>query len=268
MGDAVEQLRRSTVQVLSGRGGGSGSGLIVTPDGAIVTNAHVVGRASGVKVKLWDGRMLDASVTSRHTSRDLALIQTAGARDLRAASFASSSLLRPGAFVMAIGNPLGFVGALSTGVVYSAGEWIQASVRLAPGNSGGPLADGEGRVVGINTMVASGGLGFAIPSDAVQAFVHKPQGVAIGVTVHPAAAGLVVLQIAPDSPAARASLLVGDVLVNFRSASDLRSRIERASSSGDGSLLVEFKRGGKPNTRTVMVQLAPSVTHGRAAAAA
>lgn len=165
---------------------------------------------------------------------------------------------------MAVGNPLGFVGALSTGVVYSAGEWIQASVRLAPGNSGGPLADAEGRVVGINTMVARGGLGFAIPSDVVRAFLLKPRTPVLGIAVHPTREGLVVLRVDPDSAAARASLLVGDVLVNFQSPEDLRRCIENAGES----LLVEFRRGGKPNPRTVVVQLDDTSSPGRTAAAA
>jgi serine protease Do len=262
MGDAVEQLRRTTVQVLSGRGG-SGSGVIVSAGGQLVTNAHVVSGATRVRVQIWDGRAFDATVTDRHPSRDLALIQVSNVRDLPAARFASSSALRPGAFVMAIGNPLGFVGALSTGVVHSSGEWIAASVRLAPGNSGGPLADAEGRVVGINSMVARNGLGFAIPSDAVQAFILRPKAPKLGISVHPAQEGLVVLSVEAGSAADRASLRIGDVLINFRSPEDLRNRIERS----DGSLLVEFHRGGKNNLRTVMVQL-PIATGNKAAAAA
>lgn len=259
--DAIEQLRRSTVQVLAGRGG-SGSGVVVTGDGRIVTNAHVVGNHERVQVRLWNGKSSEARVMQRHASRDLALLQ-APVSDWPAAVLGSSSSLRPGAFVMAIGNPLGFVGALSTGVVYSAGEWIQASVRLAPGNSGGPLADADGRVVGINTMVARGGLGFAIPSDVVSTFLLKPRTPVLGIAVHPTREGLVVLRVDPGSAAARASLLVGDILVNYPSPEDLRRRIENA----DGSLLVEFRRGGKPNARTVMVQL-DNLSPGRTAAAA
>lgn len=260
--DAIEQLRRSTVQVLAGRSG-SGSGVVLSGDGRIVTNAHVVGKNERVQVRLWNGRSAEARVTHRHASRDLALVQ-APVSDWPAAVLGSSAWLRPGAFVMAVGNPLGFVGALSTGVVYSAGEWIQASVRLAPGNSGGPLADAEGRVVGINTMVARGGLGFAIPSEVVSAFLSKPRTPVLGISVHPTREGLVVLRVDPDSAAARASLLVGDILVNFQSPEDLRRRIENAV----GSLLVEFRRGGKPNVRTVMVPFDDASPGRRPAAAA
>lgn len=154
---------------------------------------------------------------------------------------------------MAIGNPLGFVGALSTGVVAGTnGEWIQATARLAPGNSGGPLADAEGRVIGINTMVTSRGLGLAVPSGVVEAFLRRPQQAPIGIAVHPSAEGLVITQVRPGSAAARASLLVGDILPDFLSVERLRSYIEHAR---DG-LRLNFRRGGSTAVRNVTVQLA------------
>lgn len=174
-GEIAEQLRRSTVLVHSG-GGGSGSGLIWSSDGTLVTNAHVV-RSRRPTVQLWDGREFQATIHSRDSLRDLAQLRIS-ARDLPAASAADSSQLRPGEIAIAIGNPLGFVGALATGVIHGVGplrglgpqSWVQAEVRLAPGNSGGPLADAHGRVVGINTMVA-GRLALAIPSNAVRDFL-------------------------------------------------------------------------------------------------
>src|SRR5262249_31598290 len=115
-------------------------------------------------------------------SRDLALLAVPGLNGTPA-TLADSSLLRVGAPVLAIGNPLGFVGALSSGVVHSVGrvpwmnsrtsDWICADLRLLPGNSGGPLADFHGDVVGVNTMVVSGGLALAIPSRAVQVFLTR-----------------------------------------------------------------------------------------------
>jgi serine protease Do len=126
----------------------------------IVTNAHVV-RSSHAQVKLWDGRTLEAVATSRDLSRDLAALLASGS-DLPAATLGDSSKARVGELVLAVGNPLGFVGALSTGIIHAAGSvrglgmnsWLQADVQLAPGNSGGPLADPQGRVLGINTMTS------------------------------------------------------------------------------------------------------------------
>jgi len=232
------------------RGAGSG---IVTGDGAtVLTNAHVVGRNNAVQVELWDGQVLKGQVTGRHQFRDLALVRIAGDRRVDPAVFATAETLRPGAFVMAVGNPLGFIGALSTGVVHAvSGEWIQASVRLAPGNSGGPLANAHGQVVGINTMAAQNGrLALAIPSDVALDFLRRPQGTRLGITVIAAAAGLVITSLEPGGAAARASLLAGDVLVNYRTPAALRRAIEQ---SPDGTLRLEFQRGGKPNVRAVWI---------------
>src|SRR5438094_4587034 len=227
-GEIAEQLRRSTVLIHSGSRG-SGSGVIWSSDGLIVTNAHVV-RGSNVRVQLWDGREIEGAIASRDPRRDLAALRIS-ADSLPAASPADSSQLRPGELAIAIGNPMGFVGALTTGVIHAIGPlrglgsqtWVQASVRLAPGNSGGPLADARGHVIGINTMVA-GRLALAIPSNAVRDFLSaSPSNGRLGVTIHPVflprpasrskSFGLVVLAVQPDSPAALASLLPGDILL-------------------------------------------------------
>ena len=177
-GEIAEQLRRSTVLVFAGDRG-NGSGVIWSADGSIVTNAHVA-RASQMRVQLWDGREFDAVLVSRDTRRDLAELRISAA-NLHAAAAADSSQVRPGELAIAIGNPLGFVGALTTGVIQAVGPlrrfgsepWVQADVRLAPGNSGGPLADARGRVIGINTMVA-GRLALAVPSNAVTQISSRP----------------------------------------------------------------------------------------------
>src|SRR6202043_3608360 len=134
-----------------------------------------------------------------------------------------------GELVLAVGNPLGFVGALSTGIIHSAGSvsglgmnaWLQADVQLAPGNSGGPLADAQGRVLGINTMVA-GGLALAIPSNDVSRFIaNGPSHSVLGVEVRPVRIvlrdenriGLLVMGATPGGPASMASLMIGDILV-------------------------------------------------------
>ncbi len=271
-GEIAEQLRRSTVLIESG-GRGAGSGVIWSNDGVVVTNAHVV-RGSRVSVQLWDGREFDAAVRSRDPRRDLAQVQI-DAADLPTASAADSSKVRPGELAIAIGNPLGFVGALATGVIHAVGplrglgrqSWVQADVRLAPGNSGGPLADAGGRVIGINTMVA-GGLALAIPSNSVRDFLSSgPANAWLGVTVHPALIprsnsagktfGLVILEVEPGGPADQASLLAGDILLGteekpFAAVEDLSAALE---GSNPRVLRLEFLRGDYAKIRRVAVQL-------------
>src|SRR5207302_37353 len=245
-GEIAEQLRRSTVLIHSG-GRGSGSGVICSSNGVLVTNAHVV-RSTRPAVQLWDGREFEASVQSRDPWRDLAELRI-DAVNLPAASVADSSQVRPGELAIAIGNPMGFVGALATG------------------NSGGPLADARGKIVGINTMVA-GRLALAIPSNAVRDFLSAiPSDGRLGVTVHPAfipspvsrakTFGLVVLEVEPKSPAGRASLLPGDILLGseeqrFASPEDLARALK---GSGPRLLLLEFLRGDYQRVRRVAVQL-------------
>src|SRR4029077_6140245 len=238
-GEIAEQLRRSTVLVHAGSRG-NGSGVIWTSDGIIVTNAHVA-RGSALRVQLWDGRELSAEIMKRDPRHDLALLHV-NTEDLPAASPADSSQVRSGELAIAIGNPMGFVGALTTGVIHAVGplpglgaqSWVQANVRLAPGNSGGPLADAHGRIIGINTMVA-GRLALAVPSNVVRQF--STGGASdrwLGVTVHPVRLplrdgdrfGLVLLEVESGSPAAQASLLPGDILLGagdraFASLEDL-----------------------------------------------
>jgi serine protease Do len=270
LGEIAEQLRRSTVLIHAGSHG-NGSGVIWSGDGAIVTNAHVA-RGSNTRVQLWDGREFDATVTARDPRSDLATLRIQ-ANSLPAASPADSSLLRPGELAIAIGNPMGFVGALTTGVIHAIGpvrglgfqSWVQASVRLAPGNSGGPLADASGRVIGINTMVA-GRLALAIPSNAVLDFLASgPRSAWLGVTVHPVrlpranghAFGLVLLEVEPGSPAAQASLMAGDILLGteeepFRSIEDLARAIDGV---GFRLLRLQFLRGSYSRVRRVTVRL-------------
>jgi serine protease Do len=281
-GEVAEQLRRSTVLI---HAEGSGSGIIWSTEGVIVTNAHVA-RGSRLGVQLWDGRELKARIMSRNPGRDIALLRV-NATDLPAAAVGDSSQVRPGELAIAIGNPLGFIGALATGTIHTTGHlrglgpypWIQANLRLAPGNSGGPLANARGRIIGINTMVA-GRLALAIPSNAVQDILSSdPSDSWLGVTVHPvrvpqavgraSAFGLVVLEIEPASPAADASLLPGDILLGteekpFASIDDL-SRVLR----GNGPRLerLEFLRGDYLRVRRVSVQLGNKILSGSGIAA-
>jgi serine protease Do len=275
-GKIAEQLRRSTVLIHSG-GRGSGSGIIWSDDGVLVTNAHVV-HGARPSVQLWDGREFEAFTQTRDLRRDLAQLRIHAA-NLPAAIVADSSQVRPGQLAIAIGNPLGFVGALATGVIHGVGpvrrlgsqSWVQADVLLAPGNSGGPLADAQGRVVGINTMVA-GRLALAIPSNEVREYLSAgPADGWLGVTIHPAliprpgfrrrAFGLVILEVEPGSPAAQASLLPGDILLGtedkpFASLEDLSRAL---SGCGPRVLRVEFLRGDYSRVRRVAVQLGASL---------
>jgi len=271
LGEVGERIRRYTVLVQPG-GRGSGSGVVWDAGGLIVTNAHVA-RGPKALVTLWDGREFDAKVEARDPRRDLAALRIS-ASELTAATVADSSRVRPGEMAIAVGNPLGFLGAMTMGVVHAVEEihglgdrkWVQADVKLAPGNSGGPLADVKGRVIGINTMVA-GRIALAIPSNEVLRFVlGETSGQWLGVTVravrlprqHGFAFGLVALEIEPGSPAAMASLLPGDILLGtegkaFSSASDLADAL---SGRETRVLRLRFLRGDYSKVRTVSVALA------------
>jgi serine protease Do len=264
-GEVIEKLRRSTVQV--GRGG---SGVIWSPEGRIITNAHVVdgaGSSRAVEIELWNGRRLRGEIAQKDRRRDLALVQVE-ASGLPAATPGDSNALRVGELVIAVGNPLGFIGAASTGVVHRVEHrsWVVSQLRLAPGNSGGPLANARGEVVGINAMIA-GVLAFAVPSRTVNRFLAVPreEPVGLGVIVRPVwldraaqQLGLVVLEVIPHSPADCASLLQGDVLVGaggkrFQSVQDLEIAID----AGRGGILeLQFRRGASANIRMVAVQMA------------
>jgi serine protease Do len=172
----AELLRRATVQVQVGVRG-EGSGVLWRADGLVLTNAHVapVDRA---RVRLSDGKVLHARLVARDPECDLAaLLLPPG--EYPVAERGDVDGLRPGELILAFGHPLGVPNALSFGVVHrvlrddaGAPRWIQADLRLAPGNSGGPLADVSGRVLGLNTLVA-GGLGYAVPVPVIARFLAQ-----------------------------------------------------------------------------------------------
>jgi serine protease Do len=169
------QLRRVTVQICRA-GIGAGCGVIWSADGLIVTNAHVV--RGGVDIVLPGGRRVSGHLLARSLDHDLAALAI-GVEGLTPARVRDSQTLRLGELVVAVGHPLGMAGALTAGIVHSivsrrpeGPRFIQADLKLAPGNSGGPLADARGQVVGINTMVA-GGLALAVPSNAVTRFLSS-----------------------------------------------------------------------------------------------
>jgi serine protease Do len=243
----AETLAPSVANLRVGRRGG-GSGVVITPDGFVLTNAHVVGggRAPRVRASFTDGRELTASVVGTDPLSDLALLRTEDAA-LVAAELGDAATLRVGQLVVAIGNPNGFAGSVTAGVVSALGrslpvsdggaqrvidDVIQTDAALNPGNSGGALVDGRGRVVGVNTAVAGVGLGLAVPVNAttrrvVAELMREGRvrrawiGVAVGARpLPPRVRALVgreraveVVEVMPDSPAQRAGLRAEDLIL-------------------------------------------------------
>jgi len=228
---------------------GLGSGVIISPDGYIVTNNHVVDGAMDIRVTMSDKRILPAKLVGRDKLTDLAVIKV-NASDLPSVPWGDSTKLRPGQTVLAFGNPLGFRFTVTRGIVSALnrpnpaadrrapGEFIQTDAAINQGNSGGPLVDAHGEVIGINTFLVSpsgsfSGMGFAIPTQIVKPTVdalirygkveHGYMGIGISdVTPDEAkffsvktATGAVVSQVEPDSPAAKAGLKTGDVITEL-----------------------------------------------------
>lgn len=224
-----EQVQRG-VAVVQGSRGGAGSGALWRDD-IVITNNHVATGDVAV-VSFPDGRERQAHVVARDPSVDLAAlrIEPAGIEPLAAGD---SDRLKVGQLVLAVGNPLGEVRAVTAGIISAVGgglaggpiqlsEAVQANITLRPGNSGGPLADAGGRVVGINSMVMGPGVAIAVPSNTVETFLAQraPGGAVLGVAGQivelpgePEGAGVLVAEVAEDSAAESAGLIVGDVLL-------------------------------------------------------
>jgi serine protease Do len=228
---------------------GLGSGVIISPDGYIVTNNHVIDGAVDIRVTLTDRRILPAKLVGADPLTDLAVIKIDGS-NLPSVPLGDSTQLHPGQTVLAFGNPLGFQFTVTRGIVSalnrpnlsadrrSPGQFIQTDAAINPGNSGGPLVNAHGEVVGINTFLVSetggfSGMGFAIPTQIVKPTVdnlikygkvsHGYIGIGISdVTPEEAhffhvnnASGAVITQVEPNSPGAKAGLKVGDVVTEL-----------------------------------------------------
>ena len=183
-------VRGSVVQVLPGSSGGAGVVLSRGRELVVVTNAHVARGATGDRLRILSHHRTayQAAIERADDRRDLALLAlpSAASRDLSPATLGDTATVRPGQLVLAIGHPFGLANAVTAGIVHSVGQvrgiwevtprshkqsWIQADIMLAPGNSGGPLVDIEGRVIGINTMVF-GGLALAVPVPDIRALLQ------------------------------------------------------------------------------------------------
>lgn len=261
-------LQQSTV-LIQGAAGAVGAGVVWDPSGLILTNAHVVPQRR-VWVTLSDGRRLSAHRVGYSQRLDLAALKLE-ATGLRAAPFGDAGALRVGQLVIAVGNPIGEVGATALGIVAAKPaipRWVQADIALAPGYSGGPLANLAGEVVGLNTLIAAG-RGHAIPTALVQRFLATQHDQPyLGITVQPRAAiatgGLPqweVAQVVPTSPAARAGLVAGDRILGingrlFRHPGDLMDWLDCLIP--DQTLVIHVGQGGEPIVCTLTVGRPPT----------
>ncbi|MFN4184986.1 MAG: Do family serine endopeptidase [Hyphomonas sp.] len=229
------------------RQGSLGSGFVISADGYIITNNHVIDKADTIEVIFSDGRTMDAKIIGRDRDTDIAVLKVTSRTPLPFVDLGDSDKAEVGDWVIAIGNPLGFGGSVSAGIISATGRdlntgrsdnFIQTDAAINQGNSGGPLFDLSGQVVGVNTAIISQtggsiGLGFSVPSNTVKRIsaqlikegrVHRPW---LGVNVQDADAslikayrakgstGTIITRITDESPAAKAKLEVGDLILSI-----------------------------------------------------
>ncbi len=279
----VEAVSPAAIGLAAGAGGrgGSGAGFLVTPDGYALTNSHVVADRTRLTATTTDGDRLDAELIGDDPVTDLALVRLA-ARDLPVAQLGNSDALRVGQLLIAIGSPFGFQSTVSTGVVSALnrtmrGEGgrlieniIQHSAPLNPGNSGGPLVDSRGRVVGINTAVIAmaQGLGFAVPANTArwvigELLAHgRVRRLHLGITASSVSVprrlvvdldllndrAIEVVAVEPGGPAAAASMRPGDLIIGMggRLLSSIDDLHRLLSNSGaDRRLVLAVVRAGR-----------------------
>jgi serine protease Do len=272
-----------------------GSGFIVTADGYIVTGNHVVEGASEIQVVLNDGERLPAKVRGRDPKTDLALLKIDADRELPYVVFGDSDSARPGDWVVAIGNPFGLGGTATTGIISARGRdiqsgpydaYLQIDAPINRGNSGGPLFDLSGRVIGVNTAIYSPnggnvGIGFAVPAAQAESVIEQllANGYVergwLGVQIQavtdaladslqlPRARGALVASVTPDSPAARAGVEVGDVILSFNDFEvDAMKDLPRLVADVAPGENVELRvwRQGEQRTLKVSIARSPDVT--------
>jgi Do/DeqQ family serine protease len=250
-----------------------GSGVVVAPDGTIITNVHVILRASRIHVTLADQREFDATLVGADADSDIAVLRVKAGKDLPVLAIGSSSDLMIGETVIAIGNPFGLSHTVTTGVVSAVGrsirdedrvytDFIQTDASINPGNSGGPLLNIRGQLVGINTAIygKAQGIGFAIPVDRARRVMRdlvsygEVRRAWTGLVVHdltPELArhfgtrrGVVIAEVEPDSPGDRAGLERGDVIVRV-DGREVRSQEEfeqRVQDHGEGERITLTRR--------------------------
>jgi serine protease Do len=265
-----------------------GTGFIVDANGWIVTNFHVAGKADSITVTLADGRKLPAKMVGGDEKTDLALIKVESDKPLPFVTFADATKVRVGQPVMAVGNPFGLGGTVTTGIVSARGrdihsgpfdDYIQTDAAINRGNSGGPLFDMDGKVIGINTAIfspsgGSVGLGFAIPSSLAEPVVAQlkangrvERGL-LGVQIQPVTEelaqsmalgsekGALVAQVQPDSPALAAGIKSGDVIksVDGKNVESIRDLTRMISAMKPGaSVKLGVWRDGKDMSMTAKV---------------
>lgn len=283
------------VDVQGPAGAGSGSAVVYRADGILVTNAHVVGTSDQVRVTLPDGESMDAEVVGVDPASDLAVLRV-DAENLPVPVWADADNgPQIGETAVAIGSPFGLDGSVTSGIVSALGrtlpsqqgvliDLIQTDAAVNPGNSGGALVDGEGRVIGVNTAIASRsggsqGIGFAIPSTTVLNVAEQLIATGevelgylgiVGQTVDPdvaqlydlsSDAGAVIAEVAPDGPAAAAGLRAGDIIVaiddeEVSTMAELAGRIQQRRPGDD--VEVELVRDGEELTLTVTLGERPT----------
>ena len=266
---------------------GQGSGFVYDTKGSVITNQHVVDGATSVTVQLWNGKKFKGTIVGSDPSTDVAVVKiSAPASMLQPLALADSSSLEVGAGVVAIGSPFGLEQTVTTGVIsalhrqitspnnFAIDDSIQTDAAINRGNSGGPLLDLTGKVIGVNSQIesqggGSDGIGFAVPSNTVRkvadqliagkTVVHAYLGVATSPT--DAETGARIAEVRTGTPAAKADLRVNDVVTRLDGAAvntpdDLR-RLVDSKQPGD-SVQLTVRRGGKPTTVTVQLGTRPS----------